>query len=119
PAPPPSPDLQALEAARVDAEARAQMATAERNRAMVDREKAHAQLRQLEQTLAHERKRAGEAHAALLVRVTELAEREAEVERLTKRLRELEGAQARLEEIAAEYDAEVQAFEARLRERGK
>lgn len=119
PAPPPRPELQALEAAKVEAEARAQMATAERNRALADREKARAQLRQLEQTLAHERKRAGDAHAALLVRATELAEREAEVERLDSRLQELEKAQALLKETVADYEAELLAFEARLRERGQ
>jgi len=119
PAPPPRPDQQVLEAAKADAEARAQTAIAERNRALADRETARAQVRQLEQALAQERKRAGDAHAALLVRGTELAERDAEVSRLSQRLSELEEARARLEENVAQYEAEILAFEARLQEQGR
>lgn len=119
PVPPPSVSQQALETAKAEAEKRAELAIAERNRALEDRDAMRVQLRQLEQTLAQERKRAGEAHAALLVRTTELTEREGEVGRLKQRLEELEEARARLEAEATQYEAEIAALEARLRERAK
>lgn len=119
PVPPPSVAQQALEAAKTEAERRAELAIAERNRALEDRDALRAQLRQLEHSLAQERKRAGEAQAALLVRTTELAEREGEVARLNERLEELEQARAQLEAEVAQFEAEVVTLEARLRERAQ